>query len=257
MANKRLRGVPRGFARLQSQFAQLIRENGQLTKSQTVELADYVCVSLAKFTEPYGMGAKAHKAGNDAVARDIRKTVAVISPHMQQWLKSTGITDKASGVTFNWMRGHTLKTLVISQLDLTASPAALKAVHEKYRVHGKVKGTVGRDRVLTTSIENRERFIREQQKLVGLGKSGWIAAMSAGASKYNPPKWLRSNATKEAGKRYIDGNPSKVFAIHVHNNIRYVDYLLRPSKIDSALAEGYSRTLRKWERGLNALAKKF
>lgn len=73
----------------------------------------------------------------------------------------------------------------------------------------------------------------------------------------NVPSSSRGNATKEAGKRYVDGNPAKVFAIHVHNNIRYVDYLLRPSKIDSALAEGYSRIMKKWERALNVLAKKF
>lgn len=256
MSTKRMRGKPRGFDRLQARFTQLIRENGHLTERQTSELADYVCVSLAKFTEPYGMGTKAKQAGEDAVAGDVRKTISAISPSMERYLRLRGVSDRSRNVHLNWRRGKELKEIVIKELDLYATDQKLQKTHSAHRVHGKVKTSLSRADTLTTSIARRDRFIKQQQKFVGLGKAGWIAAMGNGG-KYNPPRWLRAQATAGAGKRYKNGQPGKQYAVHVHNNVSYVDYLLRPSKIDSALSEGYGRVFKKWQKALDFLSTRF
>lgn len=211
--------------------------------------ASSVCYSLAMFTEPYGVGAKAQAKGEGAIARDIRYAIRVMTPRHIEWFESRGF--KLDGPL-------RLRHASFEYIALNASVAEIERYHEARRVsRGRVVSVAKYGSTLTTTVARREAYIRAKQKLVGLAKASWLDGMAdKDRAKARPPRWLRRDVSGLA--RRVESGDGRSFCVDVRSRLAYMsDHLIGATRLRRAVTHGYYGLAEEYFMSVGSLLKRY
>lgn len=190
---------------------------------------------LAKVTQPYGIGLKARKQGENAVNRDIDKVYRTVG--------KTATALKRKHPKYAAVYLQLLKTDV-SKADAYADKHLESyvdsgfdggALHQRQR---RSKGRVDKRGYNSSAVSRRNRVDRysdNKQQLVGLAKGSWVQAISGlSLKKKRVPKWLKDTPMK-TGYNKVNQRRGWGSTVEITSNIGYMSSVLRTSRIKSVL----------------------
>ena len=202
-----------------------IKEAIILKSSQTAR-------ALANQSEPFGLGAKAKKISEGAIAGDFHK-VYLSKFHIHHLMRSKsrrkGAAYMQAIMDNRWNEAERLATSTLGHNVVLGQPANIQNRRNyKGRVEQARKSVI---------VENYDEALSYKAKLmenIAMSKGAWLSISQElkkkGARK--PAKWLRKSAKYSSSRIEGDHLGSSVT---MRNNIKYAGRILKRAKIEKAL----------------------
>jgi hypothetical protein len=215
--------------------------------------ARLLAINVARSTPPYGLGADAKKAGEQAVQNDVLRVMKPLYPTIFAYLtKATSFVEEISKLkSKNLIKSMTqagsandLQAIFnnAGQFGKLTVNADANSAHDVYHgsrnAYGRVgKGWKGRNIIYDPGSLNT--FIRAKQALVGMSKAAWAAlAVKVGSDVKNPlagiPAWVKRHiATVPC--TVDDNSDQSLPTIKLTSQIPWADKALRRADYDEAI----------------------
>jgi hypothetical protein len=239
---------------LQKKLKQLTKDLNKEAADSIVEMAQIGGRQLALRMEPYGLDQKTKDNLQNVVYKDINKAYDYVGQTFNDLFKIN------KNIAYAFSRA-------VKNGDLNAAEKYVKSVRSNFEMRisdggdhldsvRDKNGRVGKNaKIMGISNDSEIDSIKTKKVAsAGMAKAGWLQAAKSLGSKARIDKFFRKS--ENLGTSSVDRKQWET-VVYLHNKVTYVSNLLTQSKINAAVKNAYTNQVKKLERQLKHIAKKF
>lgn len=241
-------------AQLQKKLKQLTRDLNKKAADSIIEMAQSGGRQLAIRVQPYGLGQKTKDNLQKMVYKDIHKAYDYVGQTFRELYKinkSTAYAFSRAANNGDLKAAEMYAKTVMANFEMQYSDSGqhLDSVRTQ---NGRVASGA---KVMGISNDSEIDNIKAKKvTTAGMAKAGWLQAAKSLGSKARIDKFFRKSenlGTSSVNRRQWET------VVYLHNKVTYVSELLTPSTINAAIKNAYTNQVKKLEKQLQYITKKF
>lgn len=205
-----------------------------------------IAIQLAVATQPFGVGANARQAGENAVKRDVARVYVSVSKVYKSFPNQKHANAYWAAITKrNYAQAQNIKDsynpiyrrIPIRAFDGGAAHQAARKNRGRVVASQKPLMVVQRDRSLDT-------YTRKQVGHVGEAKGGWAACAKILGSTRGLPQWVTRHAGTLSPGSVLESYAGPVYRVRLINGVRYASSTITQSDKQAAMVYGLHRFIK-------------
>ena len=226
-------------SKLEANFADWCDLKGQTYEQTLREQGRLLCLSLCKYTQPFGLDKKAELQGKGAIERDFHKVyVTVASDLLLAGLSKRCRPKDVQNFQIRiggYISSNNVGAITKILRDMKVAHVSEKAdisYHTNRFVSGRLRSGVTQIVADTKSVT---KLLKQTQALVGYAKAGWYkAALKCDGRVDSFPKWTQKEIGKGDARAVENGDK---LALILSNQVNFTSRVLSDSSIKKAVNE--------------------